>query len=238
MRLLVTRPDEDAAPLVAALEGMGHQAFHMALLKVRHLTAAAIPSRAWQALLITSANGVRALAAHGDVAALMPLPVYAVGEASAAAARDAGFARVTAAGGDVGRLAETVSGALKPQGGALLHIAGSVLAGDLKGALEAQGFSVERAVLYEAEAATQLPPEGRALIAEGGIDGVLFFSPRTAATFVKLVRDAGLEAQMAGLRAFCLSQAVADALLPLDFGLVAVSGAPTQEGLLALVAGG
>lgn len=238
MRLLVTRPDEDASPLMAALEAMGHQATHIPLLRVRYLTDAVIAPRAWQALLITSANGARALTAHGDAGALMHLPVYAVGEASAAAARAAGFAHVTAAGGDVVRLAHEVKAALKPDGGALLHVAGSVLAGDLKGLLEAEGFSVERAVLYAAEVAGALPAAGRALIAGGGIDGVLFFSPRTAATFVKLVLEAGFGSQMAGLTAFCLSQAVTDALLPLTFGQVRVAPEPTQAGLLALTARG
>lgn len=238
MRLLVTRPDEDASPLMAALEAMGHQAFHMPLLRVQHLSGVMIPSVAWQALLVTSANGVRALAAHEAVAGLLSVPVVAVGEASAAAARAAGFVHVTASGGDVVRLAETVKDLLRPEGGALLHIAGTVLAGDLKGVLEAQGFSVERAVLYEAQVATQLPPEGCQLIAEGGIDGVLLFSPRTAATFVSLVQAAGLEGQMAGLCAFCLSQAVADALAPLTFAQVAVSAEPSQDALLALTANG
>tara|TARA_R110000868_G_scaffold120275_2_gene319321 strand:+ start:885 stop:1613 length:729 start_codon:yes stop_codon:yes gene_type:complete len=242
MRLLVTRPDEDASPLIAALEAMGHQAFHMPLLNVRHLPDAVIPSRVWQALLITSANGVRALSAHRDAAGLMHLPVYAVGEASAAAARDAGFAQVMAAGGDVVSLAADVSAALKPEGGALLHVAGSVLAGDLKGMLEASGFSVERAVLYEADVATQLPAAGRRLLAGGGsdegIDGVLFFSPRTATTFVMLVLEAGLGPRMAGLTAFCLSQAVADALAPLTFGRIAVSATPTQAALISLTGRG
>mgnify|MGYP003640622585 CR=1 FL=1 len=233
MRLLVTRPDEDAGPLMAVLEAMGHQAFHMPLMVIRYLDAE-IPVRDWQALLVTSANGVRALAARGAVARLAAVPVMAVGEASAAAARAAGFQSVTASGGDVGRLVETVGGQLRADGGPLLHLAGSVLAGDLKGLLEERGYGVERVVLYEAEVASSLPEVGRGLVTGGGVDGVLFFSPRTAVTFAGLMRDEGLGVHLARLSAFCLSQAVADALKTSGFGQVLVSDAPTQEALLAL----
>ena len=69
-----------------------------------------ISARALGAVLITSANGARAVAAHPRRGELTALPVLAVGQASAAAARAAGFADVTSAdgdGGDLARLAAT-----------------------------------------------------------------------------------------------------------------------------------
>ena len=53
-----------------------------------------------QALLLTSANGVRAFAER-QAGALPDLPVFCVGDATARAARAAGFGNVESAGGDV-----------------------------------------------------------------------------------------------------------------------------------------
>ncbi|MDO8290862.1 MAG: uroporphyrinogen-III synthase [Parvibaculum sp.] len=233
MRLLVTRPDEDAAPLMAALEAMGHEAVHAPLLTVRHLPDAVVPDEAWAGLLVTSANGVRALTARAFFSDFLSVPVFAVGDASAAAARAAGFRHVVSAAGDVASLAELV--VRQAPAGPLLHVAGTVVAGDLAGLLAAQGFRVHRAVLYEAVAADHLPDAVVVALKAGNFDGILIFSPRTGAVLKRLIEAAGLQALLEDLTAYCLSQAVADALRGLPFGRVVVAAEPRQEALLALI---
>lgn len=238
MRLLVTRPDEDASGLARVLEAMGHQAIASPLLAIHYLPDVALPQDDWQALLVTSANGVRALAQHPQAMLLKAVLVCAVGEASATAAREAGFARVSAATGDVEALSALVVRELKPEGGPLLHVAGSVVAGDLKGALEDHGFRVTRAVLYEARVAERLPEAARAAIVAETVDGVLLYSPRTAATFAALVEAEGLGEHIRGIRAYCLSAAVGAALGHLAFAAIEVAETPTQDALLALLGEG
>src|SRR5262249_50092268 len=119
----------------------------------------------------------------------------------------------------------------------LVRAAGSAVAGDLSGLLEQAGFTVRRAVLYEAEPADQLSPATVTALANGTFDLVLFFSPRTAATFVALVRSAG-EGVVAGCRkatALCLSPAVAAALGALPWRAVEVATRPELPALLELV---
>ena len=110
------------------------------------------------------------------------MPLFAVGEATAARARGEGFSDVYGAGGAVGDLVALVNGRLRPEVGRLLHIAGSLVAGDLSGALRARGFG------WTAPCSTR---RGRSLLergdgpalAAGIVDFALFFSPRTAAIF-------------------------------------------------------
>ncbi|HEX7775905.1 MAG TPA: uroporphyrinogen-III synthase, partial [Parvibaculum sp.] len=120
-------------------------------------------------------------------------------------------------------------------GGPLLHVAGSAVAGDLQGDLEARGFSVARVVLYAAEAATVLPEAAASALKAGRIDGALFHSPRTAASFAALVRSARLEGALSGVTAYCLSAAVAEALAGLPFAAVEAAASPDQTALLALL---
>src|SRR4051794_41252334 len=72
------------------------------MLEIRTLDGPPLDLEGVQALLCTSANGVRATAARTT---RRDLPVLAVGDATARAARDVGFAHVESAGGDVEGLA-------------------------------------------------------------------------------------------------------------------------------------
>jgi len=237
VRLLVTRPEEDAADLAHLLSACGHEAVVAPLMSIRFLDDVELPERRWQALLVTSANGARALARHRQAAALKNVRVLAVGPASAEAMSAAGFRWIEAADGDADALAALACLELAPDGGPLLHAAGSVVAGDLKTVLEAQGFEVERAVLYEAAAARTLPETAHAALAGGGVDGVLLYSPRTARIFMSLVREAGLETSLGGATAYCLSPAVAEALGDAGFLTVKIALQPDQAALLALLGG-
>jgi len=230
--LWVTRPAADARGLAAALRAMGHHPVVEPLLTIVSLGGPPPDLAGVQALLATSANGVRAFAARSPERGL---PLLAVGDATARAAGQAGFARVESASGDVDALAELARRLLDPAAGAVLHIAASERAGDLAGALGAGGFAYRRAVLYQARPAEALSAELAALIRGGRLDGVLVFSPRTGTTLVRLLRQTGLADAAAGLDLFCLSTAVADAAAALQWRRVIVAEEPTQPSLLDMV---
>jgi uroporphyrinogen-III synthase len=234
VKALVTRPREDAAVLVRALAARGVEPVLAPLLNITPTpdAQARLPDllAGAQALLFTSANGVRAFAAASE---RRELPVFAVGDATAAAARIANFRSVHSAGGDVADLAELVAARLAPTGGALVHGAGSVVAGDLAARLDAQNFAVRRAQLYEAVPATALDAAAAAALARGEVALALFFSPRTAATFVRLAAAAAMLPACRTMTAIALSPAVAAALAPIAWRGVRIAAAPTQGSLLA-----
>ncbi|MFI4949145.1 MAG: uroporphyrinogen-III synthase [Alphaproteobacteria bacterium] len=230
MRALITRPRAEAEVLAALLGERGIEAVIEPLIEIAHGTMALPELAGVQAILCTSANGVRALA---RTSAERGLPLFAVGDATAARARAEGFRHVESAGGDIEDLAYLVGRRLKPESGRLLHIAGSAVAGDLAAVLGAEGFTVERVVLYDAHPAAALTPATARAIADGAIDFALFFSPRTAAIFARLTEEAGV---LAGLRltvAVSISAAADAMLADLPFRDRVIATAPTQAALVA-----
>jgi uroporphyrinogen-III synthase len=172
-----------------------------------------------QALLFTSANGVRAFAqASHDRNA----PVLAVGEATARAARETGFADVRAGEGDSRALAVLAVSELSPAAGKLLHISGAHVAGDLAGDLAAAGFTAERRIVYAAVAASA-PPQAFA----GPLDIVLFHSARAAQIYLDLGAPAA-----GRLTAACLSPAIAAAAAAAPWARLVVAPYPNEAALI------
>jgi uroporphyrinogen-III synthase len=232
MRYLVTRPRDDAEAFAKALHARGHVAIVAPVMEVHTMAGEPITLEGVQAVLATSANGVRALAARTK---RRDVTLYAVGPQTAEAARDAGFTIVMSAEGDSVALVETVAREADPAKGLLLHAAGAETAGRLRQGLQARGFRIETTVLYEAVPVAKLPAEAEGALHDGTVDGVFLFSPRSARVFATLVGDAGLAPQCAKLIACCISAATAEALNPLSFARVAVAGTPNQDAILDLV---
>jgi uroporphyrinogen-III synthase len=236
VRFIVTRPEEDAGAVAAQLAGAGHEVVLAPLLAIV-ARPAAIPRRAYQAVLVTSANGARALALHRERGRLTDVAVWTVGPASAKAMREAGWRDVRqAGGGDVKALIAEAKRDLDPAQGPLLYAGGETVSGDLEGALGAGGFAVDRVVLYAAEPAATLPaPAAEALAAGRSGDGVLLYSPRTAAIWGRLVTAAGLGATAAKLSHLCLSPAVAARVAEaFPDAPVAVAERPDEAAMVAL----
>lgn len=231
-RILITRPREDAEPLAAILGRHGIDALIEPLMHAEPVAGGPLDLDGVQALIATSANGVRALAARD---ARRAVPVCAVGGATARAAREAGFANVASASGDVEALAEMIVASRDPAAGAMLHIAGTVSAGDLGGRLQASGFDYRRAVLYRMQPARALSAKAREALARGALTGVALYSPRTAALFAQLVVADDLAARCTSLRAYCLSRAVAEALAPLSFLAKIVAQRPDQPAMVEAI---
>lgn len=228
----ITRPEEDSRRLARELEGQGHPCLIAPLLDIRVETGRAPVTAGVQAILITSRHAAPALrrCAPG-------LGVYAVGDATARAARDHYAGPVTSAAGDGAALARLVRQSLKPGRGALLHLAGRAARPEPEATLRAAGFEVRRQVVYRAEPATELPEELRTALEARTLGAILFFSPRTAATLRKLIGGAGLEGRLGTVDALCLSAAVAGALGDLHFRSVRVAPTPDRAALLGLLDG-
>lgn len=219
MRLIVTRPEEDAGPLRARLETLGHQVTLLPLLRIVPRKGVVIPDYPWQAVVATSANGIRVAS---NLVSLKTLPMLTVGPQSLAAARAAGFIRSEAHGGDVNGLARYIGKALDPADGPVLYLSGAETAGNLQQQLQDIGFTIDRAVLYDA-----VPVQKMSSIAIADHDGVLLYSPRTARIW------AGLAGTNVSLRHYCLSPNVA-AALP-ERWLKSVAPTPDEWSMLALL---
>lgn len=232
MKVLLTRPERDSAAFAERLRENGIDALIAPLMSVEYVDGPPPDLANVQALLMTSANGVRAMARRS---AARDLPVFAVGDATAREARTAGFRSVTSAGGDVGDLAERVRAACDPAGGALLHVAGTSVAGDLAGALEAGGYSYRRDVMYAARQVDRLPPAAADALDSDDLDGAALFSPRSAEILERCVAEAGRTPALARLRAFGLSRNVADALSAEKWREISVAAEPTADAMLKMV---
>ncbi|MFZ2028811.1 MAG: uroporphyrinogen-III synthase [Vitreimonas sp.] len=172
-----------------------------------------------QALLFTSANGVRATARKITD---RDLPTLAVGDATARAARDAGFQDVRSAGGDVAALSALANGSLNPKDGTLLYLSGADVAADLVGWLIAAGFTATRRIVYEARVVAALPP-----IYTQPFDIIAFHSARAARAFAAFGAP-----NAARMSAACISDAVAAAAgAKVKWGRVIVASAPQDEAL-------
>jgi uroporphyrinogen-III synthase len=234
MRLLVTRPEPDATRQAMLLAARGHEPVLAPLLAIETATEMPLELDGAQALIVTSRNALRALATHRELAASLQLSLFAVGEATAKAAAELGFAKVVSGPGTGEGLSRLIADALDPNAGALVHLSGETVAFDLKSALQAKGFTLRQPVLYRAVAATRLPESALALLNAGELDGVILMSPRTAAIFAALVVRADALTQAARLDCYCLSAAVAQAVETLKARAI-VAARPTEEDVLALL---
>ena len=233
MRVLITRPRPAAMMLAARLSDSGHQAIIEPLLTIlpdpdaRERLAPALDGA--QALVFTSTNGVASFAAASE---RRDLPAFAVGGGTALTAREAGFSEVENASSNVETLAALVAGRLKRDAGPIVHASGHVVAGDLAGRLTRLGFTVRSVPIYQAITAGALEDATVAAFQAGNIDAALFFSPRTAATFVRLARAAGIAGDCAGTIGMALSPAVAAELEALRWRRIVVSELPIEAEML------
>ena len=232
MRVLITRPEREATTLATALSQRGHvpviaPLFHLEILHPPVDFAASLA--ACQGVLLTSANGARALA---EASEQRGRPILAVGDTTAATAEGLGFSAVTSAAGDAAALAGLVRQRLDPKAGPLLHVSGVDQALDLAEALSRHGFEVRRFALYDARAEATLPDSARAALQARALDAATFFSPRAASQFAKLVGEAGLADSLRSVTAIGISPAALAPLGKLPFKATVSAARPTRQAVL------
>jgi uroporphyrinogen-III synthase len=221
MRVWITRTEPGASRTADKLRALGHDPVVAPLLDV-HPLPALIDLDGIGALAFTSANGVRAFAGR---CAERALPVFTVGDATAAAARKAGFTDIASASGDLDALADRIAADAARITGVVLAPGPREPAGDLPRALAAQGVTARGLALYET-----LPvfPQG-GLKGLGPVDAVLIHSPKAAERLAVVLGG------KAGPAAYCISPAAAAPLGGHPFASVAWADHPDEDSLLGLL---
>jgi uroporphyrinogen-III synthase len=209
---------------------LGYTPIIAALLDIHPLRAALPAAGRFQAILATSGNATRALpSSHRD------LPLFAVGEATAARARAAGFTRVRSANGNACALAALVAKWCADRAAPLLLVTGRGHGRDLAADLRSRGFSVIRRAVYAAVPVTVLPCAARAELASGRLVAALFFSAETARQCIRLVRAARLDEAVRPVEALAIGEPAAVALRALPWRRIRVAERPNQKAMLALL---
>ncbi len=214
--IAVLRPEPGNAATAGRIEGMGLGAIRLPLFEVRALDWTPPDPAGFDALLLTSANAPR-LAGPG-LAALRRLPVFAVGEATATAARAEGLVVTFTGSADGGALLSAAAG--RGVRRALL------LAG--RDRAMADDPIIERAIAVYASIERGLAPADLLPLA-GSV--ALIHSPRAARRFAELADAAGLD--RAAVRLAAISAAAADAA-GAGWQAVAAASDPNEDVLLDL----
>jgi uroporphyrinogen-III synthase len=235
MRLLITRPKEDGGRLAERVADLGHEPYLLPLIEIAYPELPEIPLAGVQAIIATSRNALRALRRNAAFAAAKALPVYAVGEGTAAFAADLDFAEVRVGAGTGKDLVPLIAKTARPEAGALLYLTGEQIAFDLAGVLSALRYDIRRVVVYAVRENTEAfaPFNGLTRV---GLDGVLVMSPRTARVLAKLL-EASPPGDIRGLTCYCYSQAVAKPLEHIPGLRLSVARQPKVADLLALIEG-
>lgn len=176
------------------------------------------------ALAFTSANGVRAYCANADK---RDLPVFAVGEATAAAARSGGFLNVYEAGGDVASLSKMIASS-PPAAGAVLHVGGVHQAGDLSAMLKMQHINATFVPVYEMRAAQSLPRS----CWTPAPHWISLFSARTASIFADLVAESEKTSLLRTIRVACLSEQAAQPVRAFGWKQIVIARNKSAAGVI------
>ncbi|MDX2308682.1 MAG: uroporphyrinogen-III synthase [Hyphomicrobium sp.] len=234
MHILVTRPEADAAETASRLMARGHRLSLAPMIEPEFLAPALNLEQAG-ALAVTSRNGVRGITLHPQRSALLRLPLFAVGPATGALARDAGFANVIEGPKGARELVLLIAQRARKVVGTIVHLAGDEPAFDLASALCRAGIPAQAEVVYRMRPASRLPADTAALFRAGAFDAVLLMSPRTAEIFVTLIKEGGLTEAALRPCYICLSPRDAEPLKALGDVRTAVAARPHFDEILALV---
>ena len=210
-QLLVLRPEPGASATVARAKELGLDARAFPLFEIERVDWEPPEAASFDGLLLTSANSVRH--AGDQLQPLRGLPVYAVGEATAEAARDAGFDIRSSGDTGVDRLLGSIEPDLK-----LLH-----LCGEDRRAPDRTKQQITALPVYRAKAI-----EDPALGDVGG-SVALIHSPRAGRRLAELVSERGRVTIAA------ISPAAAEAA-GTGWRQIETAEAPSDDALLALAA--
>ncbi len=227
--ILLTRPKLQSETFASAIAKAGWRSTIWPLMTIKPLLSQPVVVVDDYALIFTSARAIEVLPGPAPI----HLSAVCVGAATATTARSYGFQNVTDISGDGDRLVEVLSAARPLR---YLHVRGAHTTGNIAERLTLAGRPTSEVVAYEAIAATSAPKAVHTAINGGDIDALALFSPRTAATFMSIVRPEWTE-RLNRMILYAISPAAAEPVMSLGFSDVVIADRPNGEAMRAAICG-
>ncbi len=232
-RILITRPQPVADEFAGKLKDEGFEVYLAPMTEYVEQPGSCEDIAHYQGIIFTSAQAVHLFAAR-EVERY--IAVFAVGEATAQAAKAEGYRRINLATGDSDAVISLIKREkAKYELKRMLHPCGEDTAQDIGAALKSEGIYVDRLVVYKAKFMDHLPGDVTKSLQDGDITTVTLFSARTAANFTRMLQSAELAGVSADLEAVCLSDRVAAEIKGVPWRVVRVARAPHIESVLEIL---
>ena len=227
--VLITRPEDDSTTIAYAVNQKKYLAFCEPFLDVVFYDTELPNLENYGALVFTSANGVRAFVLKSE---RRDIPVFTVGDNTLEEVRCHDFATYKSAQGNVDDLINMLAD--ENIEGSALYIRGEHISKQLDGAVS--GLDINEFTLYRTEKPQQISPNCLDLLRQGIFSHVLFFSARTAETFVALISgDVQAVSGLKRTKALCLGDSMIECLSVLPWQDIMVAAEPNRDGLLDLL---
>jgi len=229
--VLLTRPIEDSQVLADVIHAeLNLPAFIEPMLTIQLLQADLPEPDSYDNLIFTSANAVRVFSGQTRI---RDKKVYVVGNNTAQEASAAGFQNIVSACGNIQDLMTLVQNTENL--GPFLYVRGRETSINLLKTLSSFDITLKEVIVYEAKAATSFTEALLRELENQVIEYALFFSKRTAETFVSLAQEHGLEDHMRTIKALCISESVINCLSVLPWKHTYVSDTPDRQGMVSLL---
>ncbi len=214
--VLLTRPEEDCQEITSKIIV---PTISSPLIKIKQsIETVTIPKKTTD-LIVTSA---RVFEMVKNIKTMIKIPVWCVGEATAAAAKEAGFETIFQVNRSAQEILERIVNECPKESSYFVHICGSVVHVDLADALTKLGYHANRIIIYTTEAADVLTPQAEAVMSAGLVQQMPFFSLRTAEVFIDIAQKSDWAENISKITALAHSDAIARTLNQLSWKRVIV----------------
>ncbi|KAB2835784.1 MAG: uroporphyrinogen-III synthase [Caedimonadaceae bacterium] len=231
MRILITRPHQQAEEFAAELRSAGFQNLMLEpLLSIRPIEHVTLNLDDVKNLVITSQNAVFSLLKSS---APKDIKIFVVGVRTAEKLREAGYCNLYVGNHGGEDLYPLIQNHIKDRREKILHPAGLFMKESLQNLLKEGGYCYSALPVYRADPISTLRPTTEKALMDGEIDVITFFSPRTAEIFVKLTSSMTINRE--NVVVCCASNAIMQKISHLSWQSVLVAENPHGMSMIELL---
>lgn len=231
MRLLMTRPEPDANRSAERLSARGHTVLVSPVMETR-MSGEPLSWQDGTDIAVTSRNGLRALSRLASSRMRVRARLFAVGDATAALAREAGFATVLSAAGALDELLSLIA---RENPRRLLYVCGRERTEGFEAGLAECAIPLDIAERYAVDPAPSFSAPALAALRAGTLDGALFYSTRTAQAFLALMEHHSISYSTNNMIYFCLAKTISSVFDRKGGARIVVASRPDERSLFEAI---